>query len=154
MILEIGNVHTWTKSSLTTSHITIINIPAHVTHWAPLVLVTDLHTAFTITSSSHQSNVTLSACCTSFMNLIIDAGSEVNIKFSYVKLQAGKLLQHLQSEGSCEQQGGWRHSQSVSVHYHHTPHYQGICFQHLAQMQHSPGPVLLHNYQIIPIEKI
>ena len=73
MILELAMcIHTWTKSSLTTSHITIIHIPAHVTHWAPLVLVTDLYTAFAVTSSSHQPNITLGARCM-YKLCIIDA---------------------------------------------------------------------------------
>ena len=144
--LENSNAHTWSKSSLTTCYMTIVQIPSHITHCAPLVLVADFHTAFTITSSSHQTNVTLSASC---MFKAVTIQLMVQKKFnmldiSYVKSQADKPLQHLQNVGSREQQEGWKNSQSVSVHCHHTPYCQGICLQCLAQMQHFPVPVLLY----------
>lgn len=57
-------------SSLIACHSCILKTPSNVTYGAPLVLVTDLHTPFIVTSTSHQPNVSLRASCTS-IHLVI-----------------------------------------------------------------------------------
>ncbi len=128
------------------SHPGIRDTPAHVTHGAPLVLVADLHTAFIAKSTSHQPNIPLSAGCkkkgvVNYWPSKKRNNSVIMYKnTTYVKLQAGKPLQHLQSVGSCEQQEGWRHSRSVSLRYHCIQH----CPEKLAVLcldQKLPEPV-------------